>query len=302
LTVDEDESYLTEGVFSHNSRKPNLQQIPIRTAEGARIRAAFEASAGKLLVSRDLSQCEIRDLAHLANATSLISVYEAGGDVHLDTAMKAFNITDPAKVDKYLHRLPSKRTNFSIQNGGTGKSLLAQLVGDYWSAGITPPGWLTETWCDLFIIDWHKARPEVQPYFDTQYNHAQRYGFVWNPWGRFRFIPQVRSTLPYKRLEGFREAQNFAVTSSNAEQIKLIMAQSEEFFAMLRDSGIYCEALLSIHDQLIVEIDSKYADMVNEQLENVFNDVMNDRDTGECYWRCPIASDGEVLERWKTLE
>jgi DNA polymerase-1 len=285
-----------------SSRLPNLQQIPIRTPEGARIRAAFEASRGKMLVSRDLSHMEIRDLAHLANASSLIKVYEAGGDVHLDTAMKAFGITDPAKVDKYLHRLPAKRTNFGVQNGTTGKGLLAQLVGDYWAAGIQPPSWLTESWCDQFIIDWHKARPEVQPYFETQYNHALRYGFVWNPWGRFRRIPQVRSTLSWKRSEGLREAQNFAVTSSNAEQIKLIMAASEEFFDNLRMAGIYCEALLSIHDQLIVEVDEYYAEMVNDNLEPLFNGVMDDYSTGERYWRCPITSDGEVLKQWKTLE
>jgi DNA polymerase-1 len=286
-----------------SSRKPNLQQIPIRTPEGARIRAAFLAGRGKRLVSCDFSQMEIRDLAHLANAQSLLDVYEQDGDVHLDTAMKAFGIDDPKKVDKYLHRLPSKRTNFGIQNGTTGKGLLAQLVGDYWSANIVPPSWLTESWCDQFIIDWHKARPEVQPYFETQHQHAMRYGFVWNPWGRVRFIPQVRSTLSYKRSEGLREAQNFAVTSSNAEQTKLAMAECEEMFSEMRSKGgLYCEALLSIHDQIIAEVNEYYAESIGESIAWIFEHVMDDRETGERLWRCPIKSDCEVLERWKNKD
>lgn len=285
-----------------SSRRPNLQQIPIRTKEGARIRAAFCASKGKRLVSCDFSQMEIRDLAHLANATSMIRIYEADGDIHQYTAMKSFGITDPAKVDKYLHRLPAKRTNFGIQNGTTGKGLLAQLTGDYWAAGVKPPEFVTETWCDQFILDWHKAYPEVQPYFDEQYNHAFRYGFVWNPFGRVRWIPQVKSTLPWKRSEGLREAQNFAVTSSNAEQTKLAMAECEEFFERMRQADYDCEALLSIHDQIIAEVNEDVAEEVGGVVANIFAHVMDDRETGECLWRCPISSDCEVLERWKNKE
>ena len=120
-------------------KRPPLQTIPIRTAEGSRIRAAFMAGEGKVLVSVDFAGMEMRDLAHLANAESLLKLFRDGFDPHVNTAMKTFGITDPAKVDKYLHRLPSKRTNFGIQNGTTEKGLYAQLVGDYWAAGITPP-------------------------------------------------------------------------------------------------------------------------------------------------------------------
>ena len=224
-----------------SSKQPNLQQIPIRTEIGGRIRAAFVASPGTRLVSVDFSQMEIRDLAHLANATSMIRIYEADGDIHTNTAMKAFGISDASKVDKYKHRLPSKRTNFGIQNGTTKKGLFAQLVGDYWAAGIVPPDWLTEDWCDTFIADWHGVYPEVQPYFETRYYLARRYGFVWDPWGRVRYIPQVRSSLPWKVHEGLREAQNFAVTASNAEQTKLAMAECEEVFeSQMRESGVWC--------------------------------------------------------------
>ena len=285
-----------------SSRRPNLQQIPIRTDLGSRIRAAFVASPGTRLVSVDFSQMEIRDLAHLANSTTMIRIYEADGDIHQATAMKAFGIKDPALVDKYKHRLPSKRTNFGIQNGTTEKGLHAQLVGDYWAAGITPESWLTQEWCKDFIIAWHAAYPEIQPYFVTQYYRVRRYRFVWDSWGRCRYIPQVQSSLPYKRHEGLREAQNFAVTACNAEQTKLAMAECEEKFEQVRDCGVYCEGLLSIHDQIIAEVDEEYADQVGEAMVFVFEHVMDDRETGERLWRVPIKSDCEILERWKAKE
>jgi DNA polymerase-1 len=285
-----------------SSRRPNLQQIPIRSDLGARIRAAFVASPGTRLVSVDFSQMEIRDLAHLANARSMIRVYDADGDIHLNTAMESFGISDPAKVDKYKHRLPAKRTNFGIQNGTTGKGLHAQLVSDYWSAAMTPPEWLTEDWCDKFITRWHAAYPEVQPYFDTQYYRARRYKFVWNPWGRVRYIPQVMSSLPWKVSEGLREAQNFPVTSSNAEQTKLAMVECEGSFERCREGAMHCEGLLSIHDQVIAEVDEEYAEAVGTEIVSIFESVMNDRSTGERLWRVPIRADCEILERWKAKE
>jgi DNA polymerase-1 len=285
-----------------SSRKPNLQQIPVRSDLGSRIRGAFLSSPGTQLVSVDFSQMEIRDLAHLANARSMIRVYESNGDIHTNTAMKCFGIADPKQVDKYKHRLPSKRVNFGIQNGTTEKGLYAQLVTDYWAAGMVPPGWLTEDWCKSFIMLWHSEYNEVQPYFDVQYYRARRYHFVWNPFGRVRWIPQVLSQIPYKVSEGLREAQNFPVTSSNAEQTKLAMIECEDLFEELLRAGVWCWPLLSIHDQVIAEVEEEYAKGVGSEMVRIFRDVMNDRDTGESLWRCPIDSDCEILERWKMKE
>jgi len=285
-----------------SSKQPNLQQISVRTKLGRRIRAAFLASPGTRLVSVDFSQMELRDLAHLANARSMLSIYEAGGDIHKNTAMKSFGITDPEQVDQYMHRLPAKTVNFAITNGTTKKGLYAQLIGSYWLAGIKPPDWLTEDWCDDFIRSWHVTYDEVQPYFDITYYRARRYGFCWNPWGRVRYIPQVKSSLPWKVHEGLREAQNFAVTSSNAEQTKLAMAECEDFYTQMRESGIWCEGLLSIHDQVIAEVEEDYADLVGAEMVRIFEGVMDDRETGERLWRCPIKSDCEILERWKAKD
>jgi DNA polymerase-1 len=230
----------------------------------------------------------------------MIRIYEADGDIHLATAMKTFGITDPAQVDKYKHRLPSKRVNFGIQNGTTEKGLHAQLVTDYWAAGMIPPDWLTEQWCKEFIASWHKSYPEVDPWFKVQHYRARRYGFVWDPWGRVRYIPQVRSTHFWKVSEGLREAQNFAVTASNAEQTKLAMAECEGEFELLRRHGVHAEGLLSCHDQIIVEVEDEYAMAVGEMIRHIFENVMQDRATGERLWRVPIKADLEVMGRWES--
>lgn len=285
-----------------SSKKPNLQQIPLRSKLGGRMRYAFKSSPGSMLVSVDFSQMELRDLAHLANEPTMIQIYNEDGDIHQYTAMSSFNIADPALVHKYEHRLPAKTTNFSITNGTTEKGLHAQMVGAYWLADMTPPKWLTEDWCKEFIVKWHAKYDKVQPYFDTQYYRARRYKFVWNPWGRCRYIPQVMSSLPWKQSEGLREAQNFSVTSSNAEQTKLAMAECEDLFQTFRDAGYHCEGLISIHDQIIAEADQDIADLVGAAMVDVFESVMDDKQTGERLWRTPIKSDCEILERWKAKE
>lgn len=289
-----------------SSLRPNLQQIPIRTKLGARIRAAFVPSLGTKLVSVDFSGAEMRDLAHLSNSTTFIKLFEAGYDPHVNTAMHAFDIWDPAKIDKYLHRLPSKRTNFGIQNGTTEVGLQAQVIGDYWAAGMTPPDHMCgepgKKWFKGFIARWHGTYPEVQPYFDVQYYRARRYNFVWGSWGRTRYIPQLSSSLPYKVSEGLREAQNFAVTNANAEQTKLVMAECDELFNQLRESGIWAWPLLSIHDQIIAEVENNYAESVGGMMASIFKNVMVDRETGESLWRVDMESDCEVLDRWKAKD
>jgi DNA polymerase I-like protein with 3'-5' exonuclease and polymerase domains len=92
------------------------------------------------------------------------------------------------------------------------------------------------------------------------------------------------------------------VTASNAEQTKLAMAECEEEFARIRSCGVYCEGLLSIHDQVIAEVEEEYAEYVGDLMVRVFESVMDDRETGERLWRTPIKSDCEILERWKSKE
>ena len=197
------------------SKNPNLQQIPARSELGGRIRQAFLASPGTRLVSSDFSQIELRDLAHMANARSMIQVYEEDKDIHLYTACRTFgkdydryarlaSLKDQGKLpaeekadwgDFSLNcRLPSKNVNFMIVYGATALGLQAQLA-------LSKLFW-TEEQCNDFIDRWFALYPEVRDYMELQHYRARRYGFVWDVFGRVRRVPETHSTHSYIRSAG----------------------------------------------------------------------------------------------------
>lgn len=279
------------GRFS--SKNPNLQNIPARTTLGELVKAGFLAGEGMRLVSCDFSQIELRCLAHLAEAHSMIQVYLDRGDIHDNTGRKVFGLPADVKPDKLKHRMASKRTNFGIQNGTTEKGLYLQLVMDYGTSGLTVPDWLTEEWCKWFIEQWLATYPEVPAYFDLQYYRARRYGMIWDAFGRVKLIPEVRSTHSWIRSSGLRQAQNMPVTSTAAGQMKLAMAEAEQTLMELVDAGVWVWPLLTVHDQLMVETEEDAAEEVGEQISNVFAGVMRDQ------FRVPIEADAEILQRWQ---
>ncbi len=279
-------------------KKPNLQQIPTRSELGQLIRAAFIAAPGTRLVSCDFSQIELRDLAHLSNCSSMLSVYAADGDLHDDTCHRALGVPWDEKPDKYKHRMAAKRVNFGIQNGTTEKGLYLQLVMDYHMNKLPIPDWLTEDWCKQFIKDWLASRPEVQDYFDLQWYRGRRYKMVWDAFGRIRPIPELRSCHSYVRQEGLRQSQNMPVTSSAAGHLKLVMGELEEEFVRIYDGGTYVWPLLPVHDQIIAEVQEESAECIGTVMTDVFENVMVDKQTGNNLWRTPIKSDCEILERW----
>lgn len=287
------------------SRHPNLQQIPVRSDLGQRIRRAFMASPGARLISVDFSQIELRDLAHLANAASMIGLYKKGMDIHMYTACQCFSkdyehytalarakengrLTPEQKRDwndfALRCRLPSKNVNFMIIYGATAKGLQAQLAlsGLVWS----------DEECEDFIERWFELYPEVRDYIDIQHYRARRYEYVWDPFGRIRRVPEVRSSLGYIRDAGLRQAMNMPIQSCSAGQTKLVMGELEELFGDIEHFETPVIPLLSIHDQLIVETPEYHAEPVCELMKDVFADVMRDK------WRVPIEADGEILTRW----
>lgn len=287
------------------SRKPNLQQIPVRSDLGQRIRRAFLASPGTRLVSVDFSQIELRDLAHLASAASMIGLYHRGLDIHLYTACQIFSrsydhyarlaklkesggLTPDEKRDwndfALNCRLPSKNVNFMIVYGATALGLQAQLAlsGVVW----------TEEQSVRFIDRWFSLYPEVRDYIDIQHYRARRYGFVWDPFGRIRRTPEVRSSLSHIRDAGLRQAGNMPIQACSAGQMKLVMGELEELFKDIEHFETPVIPLLTIHDQLVVETPEYHSEPVCELMKEVFSNVMGGQ------WRVPIESDGEILTRW----
>jgi DNA polymerase I-like protein with 3'-5' exonuclease and polymerase domains len=302
ISVEDDESYLACGVFSHNSKNPNLQNIPIRSLHGQNIRRAFISSPGMRFVSVDFSQIELRVLAFLGNVKRMIQVFREDRDIHNETAMEAFGITEAeVNADKIRYRNPSKNVGFAIIFRETALGLYEQLVSDnYGKAGIPVPSWLTLEWCESFLRKWFKLYPEVVTYMEQQDYRACRYGMVWDLCGRIRRIPEVRSVHPRIMAAGLRQAGNMPIQGLAAELMKLAIAETQLWIETdLRPAGIRCWPLMTIHDELLLEVQEEYGETVKEVVEGVFANVLTDKDTGEELCMVPIKAEGKVMERWE---
>ncbi len=280
------------------SKNPNLQNIPARTKLGRLVRAGFIASPGCLLVSRDFSQIELRLLAHCAIEQALIDIFISGSDPHLMTAMRAFNISDPAKVDKLLHRAPCKNVNFGVVYGLSAPGLYDLMALTYAVAGKSLPAYIDVDWCDRFISQWFDLYPEVKAYMDIQYYRARRYGIVWDIFGRIRRVPEVQSCLPRIKSAGLRQAGNMPVQASGAGLMKLAMGEGDVELQRILDMGIWVWPLLTIHDELIVEAEEDYAESTCSIMGEIMDAVTTDKKTGKNLCRVPILSDGHPMERW----
>lgn len=280
-----------------NHKNPNLGNVPARSKDGQQVQAGFVAPPGKRLIIRDLSQIELRDLAHLANCASMIAVYEQDGDLHTDTCWKT-GLCPVGEKPTIAQRMGAKRCNFGIQNGTTEKGLFMQLIMDLGASSIPIPEWLTERWCKDFIIQWLESRPEVQAFFEQCWYRGRRYRMAWEPFGRVRLLPEFASYHSWIRQAGMRFAQNFPVTSLAAGQLKLGMGKTEWNLERMRRNGVWAWPLLSIHDAEMVEADEEDAEDVNEVVGYSMDTCMTDEETGEHMFRTPIKSDGAVVERW----
>lgn len=282
----------------------NLQNIPQRTVLGAEIRSLFEASPGNKLVSVDWSQIELRMMAHLAVCKSMIEIYQQDKDLHEQTAIECFHLPGPEFVDKVSHRIPSKTANFLVQYGGAAPNLYTQLMMAFLnliSEGKLErvPGWLTVEWCEGFIRQWFEARPEVREYMELQAYRARRYGMVWDIFGRVRLVPEVKSYHTWIKAAGLRQCGNMSDQGSCAGMMRLVMGELDETLIGFRECGVWAWPLVSVHDQLIVEVEEDYAEPVADTMSTVFDSVLTDRSTGETVFRVPVRSEAEILDCWR---
>lgn len=291
------------------SKTPNLQNIPQRTNLGALVRAAFIATPGTKLVSNDFGQIELVDLAALAGCKGMIAVYAASGDLHLYTASACFNVPQDL-VDKVSQRIPAKTVNFAIVYGISPKALSAQLR--YFFSTLYSEGRITvvkyhdlikqwsEDGCKTLIDKWFNIYPEILEYMDLQSYRARRYGFVWDVFGGVRLVPEIYSSLPYIKAAGIRQAGNMPIQATSAGQTKLAMGESQVMLQNVRENdGIWAWPLLTIHDQIMIEVEERYAEEIGDAQSEIFCNVMRDKETGENYWRVPITADAEIMDRWQ---
>ena len=239
-----------------SSSHPNLQNIPVRRAEGREIRRAFVAGEGfdQLLVA-DYSQIELRILAHLSGDDGLLDAFASQEDIHATTAAKVFEV--PLEdVDGAL-RDRAKAVNYGLAYGLTAYGLAQQLgIGPEEAAGIV------EAYFTRF--------PGVRSFLEQAVEDATRDGYTTTMFGRRRYLPDLRSDDRNRRQMAERMALNAPIQGTAADVIKLAMI---DLAAALADSGLGAQLLLQVHDEVILEVaDSEVADtrtLVEETLSGV---------------------------------
>jgi DNA polymerase-1 len=236
-----------------SSRDPNLQNIPIRTDLGRRIRTAFEAGKGKKLVSADYSQFELRLAAAMADETEIIDAFNKDADVHTITAAQVYG-RDPEDVTKQMRRA-AKTVNFGIMYG-QGPHALAEGTGmDFKSA-------------KNFIDKYFEIRPKIKEFIQRTREQADKQGYVETLLGRRRPTPDAKSSNFVVREAALRAAVNMPLQGTAADIMKLAMIGVAK--KLPEDS----QMLLQIHDSVLIETPAekaeKIAELVKETMENVY--------------------------------
>ena len=218
-----------------SSSAPNLQNIPIRTELGRRIRAAFVPEPGWRFVAADYSQIELRILAHVSGEESLLAAFRAGEDIHRRTAAEVFGVELAAVTSE--QRDVAKTTNFSIIYGVTAFGL---------SRGLSISPKQAQEFLDRFF----ERHPKVKAYLERTVAEGRERGFVQTLLGRRRYIPELRSGNP--NLRGFAErmATNAPVQGTAADLIKIAMVRMAH---ALTESALESRMLLQVHDELLFE-------------------------------------------------
>jgi DNA polymerase I len=218
-----------------SSNDPNLQNIPIRTEEGSRIRHAFIAEPGHVLVSADYSQIELRLLAHVAELPALRESFARGEDIHARTASEVFGV--PMAGMDPMTRRRAKAINFGIIYGISGFGLARQL-------GITPGE--ARTYIDAYFLRY----PGIRTYMDRTKDEARINGYVSTAFGRRCWVPGIADKNPARRAYAERQAINAPLQGGAADIIKRAMVRLPKALA---DAGLRSRLLLQVHDELLFE-------------------------------------------------
>ncbi len=218
-----------------SSSDPNLQNIPVRTQWGQRIRRAFHADAGQRLVSADYSQVELRVLAHVTGEEELIAAFQRGEDIHRRTAAEVYAVA-PEAVTPDMRRI-AKVVNFGVVYG----------LSDF---GLARDTGMSREDAHAFIDAYFQNFPAVTVYLEQVRNHAREYGWVETFNGRRRYIADIRAANRQLRFAAERMAVNMPIQGGAADIMKQAMILVD---AALRDAGLRSRMLLQVHDELLLE-------------------------------------------------
>ncbi|AZE08403.1 DNA polymerase I [Pseudomonas chlororaphis subsp. aureofaciens] len=231
-----------------SSSDPNLQNIPVRTAEGRRIRQAFIAPPGYKLLAADYSQIELRIMAHLSRDEGLLNAFRNNLDVHTATAAEVFKVE--LKDVSSDQRRSAKAINFGLIYG-MGAQKLGKDIG-------------VDTKTAKAYIDTYFARyPGVREYMDRTRAQAAEQGYVETLFGRRLYLPEINSNKPQERAGAERTAINAPMQGTAADIIKKAMVAVDNWLAT---SGLDAKVILQVHDELVLEVREGLVDQVSEEI------------------------------------
>ena len=225
-----------------SSNDPNLQNIPIRTEEGRKIRQAFVAEKGMKLISADYSQIELRLLAHVADLPALKESFRNGEDIHARTAAEMFG--PPPKGQEADQRRRAKAINFGIIYGISAFGLARQLGISHSEAA-------------AYIKTYFERYPGIRDYMETTKESCRKRGYVTTIFNRRVFIPGINDKMPARRNFSERAAINAPLQGAAADIIKRAMVRVPEALAKAKLKG---RMLLQVHDELVLEVPEKEAE------------------------------------------
>ena len=235
-----------------SSLNPNLQNIPVRTEEGKRIRGGFVADAGKVLVSADYSQFELRLAAAMSNEKDLIDDFNSGIDIHTKTAAEAFHV--PFDQVSKKQRRAAKVINFGVLYGMSAK-------------GLADAADMSISEAKVFIDKYFELRSAIKAKLAEYLKQAREEGYVETMFGRRRPTPDVKSSNFLIRTAAERAAQNMPIQGTEADLMKRAMIRVD---AALPKGA---ELVMQVHDSLIVECDADLSDEVGEVLKREMTSV-----------------------------
>ncbi|MCX5665605.1 MAG: DNA polymerase I [Candidatus Omnitrophica bacterium] len=260
-----------------SSSGPNLQNIPIRTEEGKKIRKAFIASdKDHLLLSADYSQIELRILGHLSRDANLLKAFKDGSDIHAYTASLVFGVKEPDVTPEM--RGMAKTVNFGILYGMSPYGLSQSLKIDVNKA-------------KEFIDSYFERYPEVKFYLEGLIDEARQNGFVTTLLGRRRYIPEINSTDMRMRQFAERTAINTPIQGSAADIIKVAMISIDE---RLSKKKLAAKMIMQVHDELVF-------DVPKDELEEVYR-IVKDGMENIIKLNVPVVAHVEVGENWLEQE
>jgi DNA polymerase-1 len=237
------------------SLEPNLQNIPVRTAEGRRIREAFVAPPGHVLMSADYSQIELRIMAHLSEDPALLRAFREGADIHRATAAEVFGIA-PADVTPQ-QRSYIKAVNFGLIYGMSAFGLAAQLNIERSAAA-------------QFIDKYFTRYPGVAAYMQRTREVARSQGYVETVFGRRLWLPDIRAASGPRRSAAERAAINAPMQGTAADLVKLAMIEVQRWIDRER---IGTRLVLQVHDELVLEVPEAELPRVERELPGLMAGV-----------------------------